>query len=124
MHIQQNQKGGNTVFESFLRHTPIGNKLHIEAYAPQRFCEDTGKVFIIFNDQSQLTHRFLHFSGFSAGMTSGSVTMNVVPISTLLFTRISPLIRLTNCLTMDNPSPNPPWTRVAPPSTWRKVSKI
>src|SRR5688572_24431727 len=118
MHVKQDQEWRDSIFQPFLRHLSIRDLLYIKANASHGFRKDTGKVFIILDDQRQLTHRFLHFSGFSTGTTSGRVMVNMVPTSILLFTWISPLIKLTNCLTMDSPSPNPPWTRVAPLSTW------
>src|SRR5215212_6753841 len=108
VHIQKNEEWRRAVLQPFLCYLSIGNQFHLKPDTSQCFCKNTGKILVIFNDQSRLTHTFLHCFTLSAGTTRGKVTVNRVPTSTLLVTWISPFIKLTSCLTIDRPSPNPP----------------
>src|SRR5690606_36097043 len=110
MHIEEDQKGSGSLLQTFLRRCSIGQQFDFKTNTSQRFGKDAGQVLVVFDDQGQVTHRFLHLSSRSSGTTRGRVILNVVPASTLLFTSIVPFIKCTSCLTMDRPSPNPPWT--------------
>src|SRR5512147_948988 len=99
------------MFQPFPGRLAIRHKLYLESNTAQCLRKDVGKVLVIFDDQSQFFHRVLRFSASISWVTRGSVTVKVLPRSTLLFTLISPFIKLTSCLTMDNPRPKPPWAR-------------